>query len=125
MKDNYSNKNIDEIIKESMKIEDKPTVALNNKLKARIYQQEAVIRTQQQTRKLSLWYLPMLVNVVIFLLLAVVSVMTIQKIYLSYFVAGVCVYIGIAGVFLTIVGVKRTNMKENLTIYIKKRGVFA
>lgn len=125
MKDNYSNKNIDEIIKESMKIEDKPTVALNNKLKARIYQQEAVIRTQQQTRKLSLWYLPMLVNVVIFLLLAVVSVMTIQNIYLSYFVAGVCVYIGIAGVFLTIVGVKRTNMKENLTIYIKKRGVFA
>lgn len=125
MKDNYSNKNIDEIIKESMKIEDKPIVALNNKLKARIYQQEAVIRTQQQTRKLSLWYLPMLVNVVIFLLLAVVSVMTIQNIYLSYFVAGVCVYIGIAGVFLTIVGVKRTNMKENLTIYIKKRGVFA
>ncbi len=125
MKDNYSNKNIDEIIKESMKIKDKPTVALNNKLKARIYQQEAVIRTQQQTRKLSLWYLPMLVNVVIFLLLAVVSVMTIQNIYLSYFVAGVCVYIGIAGVFLTIVGVKRTNMKENLTIYIKKRGVFA
>ena len=125
MKDNYSNKNIDEIIKESMKIKDKPTVALNNKLKATIYQQEAVIRTQQQTRKLSLWYLPMLVNVVIFLLLAVVSVMTIQNIYLSYFVAGVCVYIGIAGVFLTIVGVKRTNMKENLTIYIKKRGVFA
>ena len=106
MKDNYSNKNIDEIIKESMKIKDKPTVALNNKLKATIYQQEAVIRTQQQTRKLSLWYLPMLVNVVIFLLLAVVSVMTIQNIYLSYFVAGVCVYIGIAGVFLTIVGVK-------------------
>ena len=125
MKDNYSNKNIDEIIKESMKIKDKPTGALNKKLKARICRQEAVIRTQQQTRKLSLWYLPMLVNVVIFLLLAVVSVMTIQNIYLSYFVAGVCVYIGIAGVFLTIVGVKRTNMKENLTIYIKKRGVFA
>ena len=31
----------------------------------------------------------------------------------------------LAGVLLTIVGVKRTNMKEDITIHIRKRGVLA
>ena len=44
---------------------------------------------------------------------------------MSYFAAGIYLYIGLAGVLLTIVGVKRTNMKEEITIRIEKRGALA
>ena len=49
----------------------------------------------------------------------------IENSYLSYFVAGICFYVGIAGILLTIVGVKRANIKEDITIRIEKRGVLA
>ena len=38
---------------------------------------------------------------------------------------GVCFYVGLAGVLLTLVGVKRANIKEELAIRIEKRGVLA
>ena len=56
-------------------------------------------------------------------MLALVSLLLINNTYLSYFAAGICFYIGIAGVLLTIVGVKRTNMKEDITIHVEKRSV--
>ncbi len=49
----------------------------------------------------------------------------IENIYLSYMTAGVCFYVGLAGVLLTLVGVKRANIKEELAIRIEKRGVLA
>ena len=58
-------------------------------------------------------------------MLAIISLMVIHNTYLSYFAAGICFYIGMAGVLLTIVGVKRTNMKEDITIRIEKRGALA
>ena len=51
--------------------------------------------------------------------------MIIENVYLSYFAAGICLYIGAAGILLTIVGVKRANIKEEITIRMKKRGVLA
>ena len=53
------------------------------------------------------------------------ALIVISNTYLSYFAAGICLYIGLAGVLLTIVGVKRTNMKEEITIRIEKRGALA
>ena len=72
---------------------------------------------------LSLWYLPMVLNLIMFLLLALFALMMIENIYLSYFAAGVCLYVGVAGILLTVVGVKRANIKEDITICIEKRGV--
>ena len=67
----------------------------------------------------------MILNLATFILLAIISLMLIHNTYLSYFAAGICFYIGLAGVLLTIVGVKRTNMKEDITIRIEKRGALA
>ncbi len=64
----------------------------------------------------------MILNLATFIMLAVVALMVINNTYLSYFAVGICSYIGLAGVLLTIVGIKRTNMKENITIRIEKRG---
>ena len=125
MKDDQRNTNIDEIIRASMELTDEPSVELNNKIKAALYQQEAVMRKQPATRTVSLWYLPMILNLITFNMLALVSLLLIDNTYLSYFAAGICFYFVIAGVLLTIVGVKRTNMKEDITIHVEKRSVLA
>ncbi len=106
----------------SMKLVNKPAPELNNKLKAELYQKETAMRKQPIIRSFSLWYLPMILNLATFIMLAVVALMVINNTYLSYFAVGICSYIGLVGVLLTIVGIKRTNMKENITIRIEKRG---
>lgn len=125
MGDNRSNIGIEEIIRASMEMSDVPSPELNHKLKAALYQQEAGMQKQPATHKLSLWYLPMVLNLITFSLLAIFAFIMIENIYLSYFAAGICLYIGVAGILLTIVGVKRANIKEGITIRIEKRGVFA
>ncbi len=125
MKYNNSNKKTEEIIRASIKITDTPDPELNNKLKAALYQQEAVLQKQPATHTLSLWFLPMVLNLVIFSLLAVLAFTMIENVYLAYFAAGICLYASIAGILLTIVGVKRANIKEDITIRIEKRGVLA
>ena len=125
MKDNRSNMEIEEFIQASMEMTDVPAPELNQKLKAALYQQEAVLRKQPAAHTLSLWYLPMILNLIIFSLLALGALILIQNIYLSYFAAGICLYVGVAGIVLTIVGAKRTNIKEDITIHIEKRGVLA
>ncbi|MCX4315642.1 MAG: hypothetical protein OSJ52_03240 [Lachnospiraceae bacterium] len=123
MRENHSNMEIEEVIRASMKMTDVPAPELNNKLKAALYQQEAALRKQPAVHILSLWYLPMVLNLIMFLLLALFALMMIENIYLSYFAAGVCLYVGVAGILLTVVGVKRANIKEDITICIEKRGV--
>ena len=123
MKDNRSDLEIEELIRASMKITDDPAPELNHRLKAALYQQEAALRKQPAVHILSLWYLPMVLNLIMFLLLALFALMMIENIYLSYFAAGVCLYVGVAGILLTVVGVKRANIKEDITICIEKRGV--
>lgn len=125
MKDDRSNMEIEKVIRASMKITDVPAPELNHKLKAALYQQEAVLRRQPAVRKLSIWYLPMVLNLITFSLLAVFALIMVENIYLSYFAAGVCLYASLAGILLTIVGAKRTNIKEDITIRIEKRGVLA
>lgn len=123
MKDNHSHIEIEELIRSSIKITDVPDPKLNNKLKAALYQQEAALRRQPAAHKLSLWYLPMILNLITFTLLALFALITIENIYLSYFAAGICIYAAAAGILLTIAGIKRTNIKEEITIRIEKRGV--
>ena len=123
MRDNRSNMEIEEIILASMKMPDVPAPELNNKLNTALYQQEAVLRKQPAMHHISLWYLPMVLNLITFSLLALLALIMIENIYLSYLAAGICFYVGAAGILLTILGVKRANIKEEITIHIKKRGV--
>ena len=123
MREDRSNMEMEEVIRASMKMSDIPAPELNNKLKAALYQQEEILRKQPAARKISLWYLPMVLNLITFSLLAVVALIVIENSYLSCFAAGICLYGGLAGILLTIVGVRRANIKEEITIHIEKRGV--
>lgn len=123
MGDNRSDMEIEKVIRASLKMTDVPTTELDRKLKAALRRQEAVLQNQPAMRKLSLWYVPMVLNMITFFLLAFLARIIIENIYLSYFVAGICLYVGAAGILLTLVGLKRANIKEKLTVRIEKRGV--
>ncbi len=125
MRNDRSNMEIEEIIRASMKMTDVPEKELNFKLKAAVREQEALLRRESAMHKVSLWYLPMILNLIMFSLLALFALLMIENIYLSYFAAGICIYVGAAGILLTIVGVKRANIKEAITISIEKRGALA
>ncbi len=125
MRNDRSNMEIEEIIRASMKMTDVPEKELNFKLKAAVCEQEALLRRESVMHKVSLWYLPMILNLIMFSLLALFALLMIENIYLSYFAAGICFYVGAAGILLTLVGVKRANIKEEITINIEKRGALA
>lgn len=123
MGDNRLDMEIEKAIRASVEIADAPSPELNCKLKAVLREQEAVLQKQPAMRKLSLWYVPMVLNLLTFSLLAFLARIIIENMYLSYFVAGSCLYVGAAGILLTLVGLKRANIKEKLTVCIEKRGV--
>ena len=125
MRENRSDMEIEEVIRASMKMTDVPAPELNHKLKMALRQQEAILRKQPAMHKVSLWYLPMVMNLITFSLMAFLALIMIENVYLSYFAAGVCLYAGAAGIVLTILGIKRANIKEDITIRIEKRGVLA
>lgn len=116
-----SDKEIQKVLRFSMKMTTTvPDPELNTKLKAELYRQEAVLRKQPTARTVSLWYVPMILNTVMFSLLALLNLIMIENRYLSYLAAGICIYFGAAGILLTIVGVKRANIKEEITIRMEK-----
>lgn len=115
----------DAVIRASLKLADQPAPELNRSLKAALYQREAAMQSQPAIRTFRLWYLPMILNLAVFVMLAAAALTFISNLYLSYFAAGVCIYAGLAGIVLTIAGVKRTNLKEEIAIRIKKRGALA
>lgn len=119
---NYDN-DLNKLIRESMELSEEPSWELNNSLKAAIYQRESAIRKTTATHSISLWFVPMILNVLIFLLFAILSLLVIQNPYFAKLAAGVCGYISIAGIIITAVGIKRTNMKEAMAVRIQKRGV--
>lgn len=125
MENKKKDSELDELIRSSMNMADTPSLELNSKLKATLQQQEAVMRRQVPAKAISLWYLPMILNFVTFSLLAVMAFLIIANPYLSKFAAAVCLYIGFAGFFITILGVKRTKLKEEISIIIEKRGAIA
>lgn len=118
---NYNNK-LDELIRASMELKDTPSTELNNRLKINLYKNESAIHHKIPTYSISLWYVPMILNFLTFSLFAVIALLIIANPYLSKLIAIVCGYISIAGIAITIVGVKRATIKEDITVHIEKRG---
>ena len=125
MKKEYDNTELDSLIRESISRQDIPSPVLNNSLKAELYSREAAMRKTSPAKKLSLWYLPMTVNLIIFLLLGAAAFVTISNPWLAFLAAGICGYIALAGILLTVIWIRRTNIKDEITVYIQKGDVTA
>lgn len=120
----YDNE-LNKLIRESMELKDTPSQELNQYLKTGLYQREAAIRKAADIHSIPLWFVPMILNFIIFSLFAVLALLIITNPYLASLAAGICVYIGIAGILITAVGVKRSNMKEAISVRVQKRGVIS
>ena len=120
---NNDDKELNELIRASMERSDTPSPELNNHLKARLYRREAALGQEAEIHSIPLWFVPMILNLVTFSLFAVLALLVITNPILAKLAAGICAYIGIAGILLTAVGIKRTDMKESITIHVQKRGI--
>lgn len=116
---------IDALINQSIKIKDTPSDELNRNLKASLYQREAVLKRSTPTHSISLWYLPMILNFTLFALFAACAILLIANLYIAILVSSICVYICLSGIAITIIGVKRTKMGENMSFHVQKRGSLA
>ena len=83
---NFEN-DLNELIRTSMEIEDKPSL-----------------------------------NFISFTLFAIFALLVISSPYIAKLIAGICLYMGTVGILITLLGVKRANLKENITVHIQKRG---
>lgn len=119
------NTQFDELISQSMLLNDTPSTELNRNLKARLYRQEAALKQSVPTRSISVWYLPMILNFVLFALLTVCALLLITNLYIAILVSGICSYIGLSGIAITVIGMKRSRMKADMSIRVQKRGVLA
>ncbi len=117
---NFEN-NLNELIRASMELGDKPSSELNSRLKAELYQKEAAM-SRKHIHSISLWFVPMILNFISFTLFAAVALLVISNPYISKLIAGICLYMGIVGILITLLGAKRANLKENITVHIQKRG---
>ena len=113
---NYEN-GLTELIRASMELEDKPSSELNRRLKAELYQREAAV-PRRQIITVSLWYVPMILNFITFSLFAVFALLVISNPYIAKLIAGICLYMSMTGAFITLLGVKRANLKEDVTVYM-------
>lgn len=123
MENQNFDRELSELIRASMELEDIPSPELNQRLKAGLYKREAALSQTPPVRAIPLWFVPMILNVVICSLLAAAALLVIENLNLAKLAAGICIYSGIAGMLITAVGVKRTNMKDAITIYVQKRGL--
>lgn len=113
---NYEN-DLNELIRMSMKLEDEPSPELNVRLKAELYQREAAMQ-KKRTHSFSLWFVPMILNLISFSLFAVFALLVISNPYIAKLAAGICLYMGLAGFLITWLGVKRANLKKDVMIHI-------
>lgn len=125
MENKNDDKELNELIRASMELKDTPSPELNNHLKVSLYQREAIMRQAAAVHSIPLWFIPMILNFIIFSLFAILALLVITNPYIAKLTAGICAYIGIAGILITAIGVKRTNMKEAITIHVQKRGILA
>ena len=64
----------------------------------------------------------MILNFISFTLFAIFALLVISSPYIAKLIAGICLYMGTVGILITLLGVKRANLKENITVHIQKRG---
>lgn len=107
-------------------IEDnQPSIELNNILKAKVREKEALMLTAENKKQISLWYLPMILNIFVFTAIALMSQVFIQNRTILQIVIGICAYLAISGIVLTLAGMKFSTLKTAFIMKFNKGGTLA
>ena len=113
----------DKLLRAAVQTEDEPPVQLNNALKTELYERERLLRNRQTGRSVSVWYVPMLLNLIVFAMLGAAAALLSINPYVTALAVGACVYMGVAGVIITVIGLKRANLREDIAINVQKGGI--
>lgn len=124
MKKRYDTE-IERIIRAAVQTDCQPSKETDETLKRKLYFREQVISREGQIKTIHVWYVPMLFNLIVFVLAGAAALLLIGDPWLSILAAGICFYFGAAGILITFIGIRRTGMKEEVAIRIGKGGAAA
>lgn len=109
---------LDRDLKEAMKIEEKPSVQLNNILKAEIQHKEQYLMNEQRGKKISVWYLPMLLSSILFLLIGILVYILIPHRFIVVLVCLGCFAGAVSGIVFTLLACKFFNLREIFVVEV-------
>lgn len=111
-------KELDRLLKNSLtQTEEAAPPELDALLKAKLYQREAVPGTPRRVR---LWWLPMVANLLVCGVPAIIFALPIMP-FAAHLAAFALAWLAVGGVVLTLVGLKFSNLKEQLVVYLPTR----
>ena len=122
MKSERRDPKLEDAVRSALHAARAPSPEESNAVKIALYRRETEAR---KARTLSLWYLPMAGNALLFALLAAAALLGISDPLLARLLAGACVYAALAGAALTAVGVRRGNLKAELSVRMRRKGAEA
>lgn len=113
-------KNFDRRLTAALQTGEEPGAELNAVLKARLYQRERELQNRP-ARRLSLWWLPMTANLFVCGVPAVLFALPVMPLaaHLAAFALG---WLAVGGVVMTFVGLKFSDLKEQLTLELPQKG---
>ena len=114
-------KNFDRRLTAALQTGEEPGAELNAVLKARLYQKERELQSRPAARRLSLWWLPMTANFFVCGVPALIFALPIMPLaaHLAAFALG---WLAVGGVVMTFVGLKCSDLKEQLTLELPQKG---
>lgn len=116
------NDRLGEEIKNAMASSEKPDDNLNKILMRQVREKEVYLKSAAGARTISLWFLPMLLNGLLFGLLAFLGYFLIPNMLLAKLVMSACIYMVLAGVALTAAGMWFSDLKEKMVLVFEKGG---
>lgn len=90
-------------------------------LKAKLYQREEELARQGAQRRLHLWWLPMTANLIVCGVPAAIFALPIMPLA-AHLAAFALAWLAVGGVVLTLVGLKCSDLKEQLTLVLPAKG---
>lgn len=98
--------------------EEEPNPILNVRLKAKLYQIQDIKETEKRAvRKIPLWYLPALLNIIGNLAFCLAALVLSSGVF-KLFALGIAAYTSLGGVVLTAAGVRCASWKDNMTLVL-------
>lgn len=114
---------LDHVITQALQSGEQPSAELNQRLNAALLEKEVQMLDANETKQLPLWYLPMLLNSACVVSFVLMLRIFIQNSIILQIATGLCIYLVLAGIGLTLAGMKGSNFKAHLTIERKKKAV--
>lgn len=102
-----SDEYLDKILKSSMMVNEKPSQECRDKLIQQIYEKS----TCKKEKQISLWFLPVVLNVMISCIVVVLSMIFVTNILFGLSILLSCSFSVIVTSFLTYIGMKKYNLK--------------